>query len=116
MQGGRVSGNTAARGPGITVENEGDLVMSKFARVLDPANPVLLHGTGPTRWITIGSGGFSGNYGAENIAIVTTNGPYSPGTGVLKMETGGSAAAWRGYFNVDGKGFGNSIDSSGKLR
>jgi hypothetical protein len=116
MQGGRVSGNTAIRGPGIVIEKEGELVMSKFARVLDAANPILLSGTSPAGWITIGSGGFSGNYGAENIAIVTTNGPYGQGTEVLKMETGGSAAAYCGYFNVDGKGFGSSVDSNGKLK
>jgi hypothetical protein len=116
MQGGRVSGNTAAKGPGITVEKEGDFVMSKFARVLDAANPVYLHGTGPAQQITIGSGGFSGNYGAENIAIVTTNGPYRPGTEILKAEAAGGVPAYCGYFNVDGKGFGSSVDTDGKLR
>jgi hypothetical protein len=89
--------------------------MSGLARVLDAANPIHLHGTSPRRWITIGRDGFSGNYKTENIAIVTTN-SYSPGTVVLKSEAGGGAAAYCGYFDVDGKGFGSSVDSAGKLK
>jgi hypothetical protein len=113
MRGGAVTANTATHGPGLTVENDGSLYMSGGASALDPANPVHLYGTGPKGWITIGSGGF--NY-TGNIAVVTTNGPYGSGTTVLKREGGGSVAAWRDYFNVDGKGFGSSIDANGEIR
>jgi hypothetical protein len=113
IRGGTVTENSAAKGPGITVENEGLLVMSKAARVLNPANPVHLYGTSPTRWITIGSGGF--DY-TGNIAIVTTEGFYAPGTEILKLEGGGSPAAYCDYFKVDNKDFGTSIDGTGKIK
>jgi hypothetical protein len=117
MRGGTVTGNIvdmgSGKGPGITVEQNGLLYMSQAARVLDPANPVHLYGTSPARWITIGSGGFTGN---TNIAVVTTEGPYPAGTEILKLEGGGSVAACYLYFNVDGKGFGNSLNSDGTLK
>ncbi|MDR1618324.1 MAG: hypothetical protein LBS06_04675 [Treponema sp.] len=116
MRGGTVTGNTANAGPGIAVGNDGSLYMSGGARVLDPANPVHLYGTSPKRWITIGNGGFTGTLAPKGIAIVTTNGPYGSGTTVLKREGGGSVAAWCDYFNVDGKGFGSSIDANGEIK
>jgi hypothetical protein len=114
MWGGTVSGNIAAEGPGITVENEGNLIIGHLARVLDAANPIHLYGTSPSRWITIAGGGFTGNYTA-NIARITTRGPYSPGVEILKMAGGGSVSAYCGYFKVDGKDFGASIDLDGKI-
>jgi hypothetical protein len=111
MRGGTVKNNIADIGPGITVENDGNFFMSKAARALD--DPVHLYGTSPSRWITIGNGGF--DY-TGNIAIVTTEGPYTSGIEILKMGSGGSVAAYCDYFDVDNKGFGFSIDDDGKIK
>jgi hypothetical protein len=45
--------------------------------------------------------------------VITGGGGWSGG-GIY--VGGGSLAPWCGYFNVDGKGFGNFVDSDGKLR
>ncbi|MDR2209955.1 MAG: hypothetical protein LBO65_00600 [Spirochaetaceae bacterium] len=110
MQGGTVRGNTAAAGPGIVVESAGTVKMSGDARMLDPANPVYLYGV--NRMIFIGD--FTGNYTA-GIAVVTTNG-YPPG-GVAPIIFGSTLqlTAYHPFFNVDGHGFGSSLDNNGRL-
>jgi hypothetical protein len=114
MRGGTVTGNSAATGPGITVENEGEFFMSGPARVTDTANPVHLYGTGPKGWITIGTGGFTGMIIMPPIAVVTTETAYGPGDTILKQEESGShhVQLYRSLFNVNGS---YNLTSDGKL-
>ncbi|MDR2071891.1 MAG: hypothetical protein LBP60_00440 [Spirochaetaceae bacterium] len=110
MRGGTVTGNIATAGQGIVVEDAGTFKMSLNARALEPANPVYLYGV--NKMITIGD--FTGNY-AAGIAVVTTNG-YPTG-GVVPVIFGSTLqlTTYYRYFNVDGHGFGTSLDSNGRL-
>jgi hypothetical protein len=110
MRGGAVTGNTAVAGQGIMVENAGTLKMSLNARALDPANPVYLSGV--NRYITIGD--FTGSY-ISGIAVVTTNGYLAGGVTPIIFGSPTQLSTYYLYFNVDGRGFGTSLDSNGRL-
>jgi hypothetical protein len=88
------------------VENTGTLEMSKNARAL--ADPVHLSGT--DRRIQIGE--FTGDSTA-GIAKVTTE-RYPANTPIL-WGSPGHIGAYYTRFDVDGKGMGTSLDSTGKL-
>jgi hypothetical protein len=79
MQGGTVTGNTAAAGPGITLESGGTLLMSKRARAMDPNNPVYFSVSG--KRITLGT--FTGDFSAGIANIKLPSSGYAAGDQVL---------------------------------
>jgi hypothetical protein len=119
MRGGKVFANSAAAGPGIMVEcpaaGSAQLVMSGYASAMASENPIYLDKNGSGKQ-SIYVRDFHNSGG--NIAFITTNG-YSAGDPILKkaIDAGISmnVSSYVPYFNVDGKNFGTSLNSSGKL-
>jgi hypothetical protein len=133
MQGGRVKENQAPIGPGIMVEKLSStitspanrFILSRYARVLEPGNPVYLDGSAASskRWITLSIAEFYQLNSSDDIANVTADG-YSSGNEILKMPPSSPPnnviLTYYERFNVNGNGSissgGTSLNSDGTLK
>jgi hypothetical protein len=114
MKGGSVRGNTAAAGPGITVQSyrySNTFSMNSLARALD--DPVYLHYDAAygTRGIVLGT--FTGDTSGGIAKIALAPAGYGPGTQILTGA--GVSAGFAGFTIIDPPNL-YSIDSAGKLQ